>query len=70
MGLFSRDEPDQIDIGTLRLKCHVCGNDTFWTRTAKLNTTVAEFLDLGWANQSADCYVCSKCGYVHWFLPQ
>jgi hypothetical protein len=22
-----------------------------------------------WASPTADCAVCSACGYVHWFLP-
>ena len=22
------------------------------------------------ANPSGLCYVCAKCGYIHWFLPQ
>jgi hypothetical protein len=27
-----------------------------------------EFLDLAWLNQSADIYVCTHCGFLHWFL--
>lgn len=70
MGLFSSNEPETVQIGGKNLECQICAHGTFWTRSAKLNTTVAEFFDVGWANQSADCYVCSHCGYIHWFLPQ
>jgi hypothetical protein len=27
-----------------------------------------EFFDLGWLNKSADIYVCTHCGFLHWFL--
>jgi len=48
--------------------CQFCHGDQFFDREVKLNTTGAEFLDFGWANQSATGLVCARCGYVHLFL--
>jgi hypothetical protein len=46
----------------------VCGGNLFYDRTIKLNTTGAEFLGLGWANESADGLDCQQCGYLHVFV--
>ena len=47
--------------------CHVCQGKVFTSREIKLNTTGAEFFNMGWANQSATGLVCQKCGYLHTF---
>jgi hypothetical protein len=39
-------------------------------REAQLNTAAASFFNFDWTNPSGNCYVCAKCGYIHWFLPQ
>ena len=52
------------------LRCQVCGYDAFEMRRAQLNTRGMTFLKLDWANRSATCYVCDRCGYIHWFLPR
>ncbi len=52
----------------LKLECAICKNTTFWTRKTLMNTPGMSFLNLDWANKSAVNYVCSECGYVHWFL--
>ena len=70
MGLFGDKEPTQVEVRGQVLKCQVCGRDGFWRKEAQLNTAAASFFNLDWANQSAVCYVCAHCGYVHWFLPQ
>jgi DNA-directed RNA polymerase subunit RPC12/RpoP len=50
------------------LRCQHCGRGRFVSRRAQLNTALLEFFDLGWLNQSADLYVCTHCGLVHWFV--
>lgn len=50
------------------LQCVVCGHDHFAERKAQLNTRLATFFDFDWVNPQAECYICSRCGYVHWFL--
>lgn len=70
MGLFGKREaePVELDNGTM-LRCEICKNQTFYRREGKIQTTAMTFFDLDWANASAECMVCSACGYVHWFLP-
>jgi predicted nucleic-acid-binding Zn-ribbon protein len=70
MGLFEREEADTVEIIGQQLVCLVCRYDRFQRREAQLNTAAASFFNLDWANTSAVCYVCKRCGYIHWFLPQ
>ena len=50
------------------LACVVCGGRTFDRREVKMNTTGMSFMNLDWANKSADGAVCRLCGFVHSFL--
>jgi predicted nucleic-acid-binding Zn-ribbon protein len=50
------------------MRCETCHHDRFYSREGKI-TTAMTFFDLDWANASATCIVCERCGYVHWFLP-
>ena len=52
------------------LKCLICGHDRFTVRNAQLNTRMATFLNLDWANKTAECFLCEQCGHIHWFMPQ
>ena len=69
MGLFGKKESERVQVAGLTLRCEICKNDRFWAREAQLNTAVATFFNFDWANPTADCYVCDRCGYIHWFLP-
>ena len=40
----------------------------FFDREIKLNSTDAEFFNLGWANESATGLICQQCGYLHTFV--
>ncbi len=71
MNLFKTKQPDQpqtVEIKGHELRCPVCSNTYFWTRQAQLNTAVATFFSLDWANKSASCFVCSECTHISWFL--
>lgn len=71
MGSSNGEEPKQYEIAPgWFMKCTFCGVDRFWFRKAQLNTALATFFDMDWANKSANCYVCAHCGYIHWFLPK
>jgi hypothetical protein len=70
VGFFGENEPEQVSVAGVTLRCEICKNERFWQRRAQLNTAVASFFGLDWSNPSAECYVCSQCGYIHWFLPQ
>jgi hypothetical protein len=70
MALFGQRAPEPVQLGDLPLHCEICKGDHFWHRRAQLNTAVLSFFNFDWANATADCYVCDRCGYIHWFLPQ
>ena len=58
------------DPNALYLHCEICSHGLFWRREAQMNTAIASFFNLDWANTNAICFVCDGCGYVHWFLPK
>lgn len=68
MKLFEKAEPQIVEVMGKEFKCPVCDNVNFWTRRAQLNTAVASFFNVDWANQSATCLVCSECTHISWFL--
>ena len=68
MGLFGKSEPEAVQVAGVDLHCEICKHDRFWRREAQLNTAAASFFNFDWANPSATCYVCDRCGYIHWFL--
>ncbi len=62
-----KGEPQTVEIKGNSLTCPVCGNNYFWSRRILLNTVLATFVDLDWANRRATCFICSKCTYMYWF---
>jgi hypothetical protein len=61
-------EGQSVQIKNRPLQCKHCGRGQFVHRNAQLNTSFLEFFDLGWLNKSADVYICTCCGLLHWFL--
>ena len=59
---------EAVERGGLAVQCRHCGHAAFHARTAKLNTTGMTLLGLDWANRDATCFVCARCGFIHWFL--
>lgn len=68
MKLFEKEESQLIEVLGKPLVCPVCKNTKFWTKSVLLNTTVATFFNLDWANQNATCFICSECTHISWFL--
>lgn len=62
-------QPAQVRIAGRDLRCHHCGHGHFRGRRAKLSSSLSTFLDLEWLDPSATILACTRCGYVHWFLP-
>lgn len=58
-----------VNVRGKRLQCVVCKNQHFRFRKAQLHSAVATFFDVEWMGPSANCYVCTNCRYIHWFLP-
>ncbi len=57
----------EVSVGGKPLACGVCGNTTFHERDSLLNTRLATFFNFDWANAAAINYICTRCGYIHWF---
>jgi hypothetical protein len=68
MGLFSAPQAYLATVHRRPFNCLVCAGGEFQQRSIKMNTTAAEFFDLGWANQSALGLLCTGCGHVHEFV--
>lgn len=51
-----------------KLQCSHCGFDRFRKREGILATTWVTLFQFTFWNESARCFVCAKCGFVHWFL--
>lgn len=60
----------KVTVGkNIELECQICRHNDFDERKAQLNTAVMSLWGLDWLNRSARCFVCLRCGYIHWFLP-
>jgi hypothetical protein len=69
MGIFKQQEAERASVAGVELHCEICKHDRFYQRKAQLHSAVASFFDLEWVGPNAQCYVCARCGYIHWFLP-
>ena len=57
----------EYEIAGHKLTCHHCGHLEFTRRLVLMNTSGLTLLGLDFANRDATCYVCDRCGFVHWF---
>ncbi len=63
------EEPGrEVEVLDRSLTCRVCDHNRFRERNAQLNTALASFFGVEWMNRSARCFVCARCGYIHWFM--
>ena len=60
-------KPVRAAIGDVWIRCTFCQGDLFRDREVKLNSSGMEFMNFGWANESATGLICWNCGYVHLF---
>ena len=67
MGLFEDTPSVLATMDGTPFVCLVCQGGLFEHRQLKMNTGAAEFFGFAWADRSADCMICTACGYVHWF---
>ena len=61
-------EPTTIDVLGKPLECQFCRADYFWVHYVQMHTAGASLVNYEFLNRSATCAICSKCGYIHWFL--
>jgi hypothetical protein len=69
MALSDKYEAGPVSVLGNPMTCEICHHDRFYQREGKIQTTAMTFFELDWLNASANCVVCERCGYVHWFLP-
>ncbi|MBT8234896.1 MAG: DNA-binding protein [Bacteroidia bacterium] len=69
MGRSKRQERIKIEVKGIPLRCGHCQHDEFYQRRTLLNTRLFSLLDVDWANRNANCYICTNCGHIEWFLP-
>lgn len=51
------------------LRCQVCSYSEFWEHHVQLHTPAATLFNVEMFNRVANCAVCARCGYVHFFIP-
>ena len=64
------DEPRSISVRGIKLGCKHCGRDLFLANRGQLTTPLKNFLNLEWAGPTADVFICTTCGFLHWFMEQ
>jgi len=58
---------EQIFINDAKLVCNQCEYDQFYSSKYNPSKDGLNFLGLDWMNNSVDVFICSKCGFFHWF---
>jgi predicted RNA-binding Zn-ribbon protein involved in translation (DUF1610 family) len=63
-------EPLHVEIAGNRLRCKHCGGEVFYQESAFIDRPVLGglFHREGWLAHQATFYVCSQCGFLHWFF--
>jgi hypothetical protein len=56
-------------ISGVEIRCLMCRHTGFSKRQALLDGRWPPFPQLDSRSDEATCFICDKCGYIHWFLP-
>ncbi len=67
---MSDEEAAPRSIRGRQLVCPVCRHTEFFSREYLLNTRLATFFKVDWANHAATTYVCGQCGHIMWFATE
>ena len=70
MGSIETKKAETVEVSGKPLSCQVCGNSTFLRKGAVLHGALASFASLEWLSPKCVCFICSSCGFIHWFLPK
>jgi hypothetical protein len=63
------EKESEILLAGVKLTCKHCNHDRFNARNALLNTKVLTFFEVDWLANTAEVFVCTRCGFLHWVLP-
>jgi hypothetical protein len=60
-------DPEQIFINDAMLVCNQCECDQFYSSKFNPRKDGLNLLGLDGISNSIDVFICSKCGFIHWF---
>ena len=60
--------PENIFINDNMLVCNQCQSELFFSSKYDPSKSGLNFPGLEWMNRSVDVFICSQCGFVHWFV--
>ncbi|GGC12244.1 hypothetical protein GCM10011352_43400 [Marinobacterium zhoushanense] len=55
-------------INEREIVCPHCSQRQFILKQVLLNTSIASFFNMDWANKSASSLICMECGHILWFI--
>jgi len=58
-----------VEVQGRPLRCKVCDHATFWEQEIELPTSFLAFFSADEWNGLAQCAICERCGFIHWFVP-
>lgn len=66
--MYHDSDVTKVAVKDIPLTCKHCGGDSFVETRGQLTTPLKNFLGIDWSEPCADVYVCTRCGFLHWFL--
>jgi hypothetical protein len=60
-------DPEKIFINDAMLVCNQCEFDQFYSSKYNPSKDGMNLLGLDWMSTSVDVFICSRCGFFHWF---
>jgi hypothetical protein len=60
-------DPEEIYINDAMLVCNQCEYDQFYSSKYNPSKDALNFLGLDGMCTSVDVFICSRCGFIHWF---
>ncbi|MGD0037751.1 MAG: hypothetical protein ABSC53_10720 [Bacteroidota bacterium] len=65
--MMKTKDPEEIFINDAKLVCNQCEFDQFYTSKYNPSKDGLNFIGLDWMSTSVDVFICSRCGFFHWF---
>ncbi len=63
-----RTQPESVEVAGVHLKCLMCSHESFHRRKTHFDTALIGGLNPEWSDSQGYCMICSRCGYIHWFM--
>lgn len=67
-GRFFSIKTTKVFINSQSLYCIHCQYEEFERREGIMATTFLTFFRFSFLNESAVCFACKRCGFIHWFI--